>query len=152
MDAKVVGEEEILREEAGARGVSGVPKKGQRALAGVSRELSDEELGEPGTQKMLVAANDRLEEEVADLREFRDRYHDADKKVARLEERIEERSRRRLSQELLQGAGLTLGALLIGYVPNLEEGHRMMVFGLGALLVIAGWADKVLRLRSEKPL
>ena len=91
-----------------------------------------------------------LEEEVADLREFRDRYHDADKKVARLEERIEERTRRRLSQELLQGAGLTLGALLIGYGPNLEEEHRMMVLVFGVLLVIAGWLDKVLRLRSEK--
>ena len=119
-------------------------------MAGISRELSDEELAEPGTQKMLVAANDRLEEEVADLREFRDRYHDAEKKVARLEERIKERSSRKLSQEILQGGGLTFGALLVGYAPSVAGTDQLMAFVLGFLAILVGLGDKAISWRSEK--
>ena len=116
-------------DEAGAKPAASPPNKTGRAFASLKRELTDEELASPGTQKMLLEELARLENENATLQSFRDRFYNSDKQLAVSVDRL----RHKLSLEIVASACLVIGAAALGYAPkawdNQPNGWIALVFG-----------------------
>ena len=93
-----------------------VPRgKGRQSFRRLSRELSPEDLRETGTQKMILDLLDRLEDENDELKEFKEKFHERDKEVAVLRERLKKST----AQDIVIGAMLAGGSLVLGYLPSL---------------------------------
>lgn len=86
--------------------------KALQAFRRIPRELTEEELANPAVQKLLVGNLDRLEIEKEEYRAYMERFHEADKKVAVLEEK----GKTKLALEILSGTCLTCGGLAIGQI------------------------------------
>lgn len=117
--------------------------KGRQSLSRVRRELSEEELASPAVQRLLVEEVERLERDCVDLREYRDRYHAAEKEA----EILEERSKKSLSGEIIFGVCLSVGAAAIGYAPAVwgqpPSGQIAIVFGV--VLIMAGIVSRIVQ-------
>jgi hypothetical protein len=76
-------------DESGSKPITpeDVPKS-HRALSRLKRELSDDELSSWGVQKLLLDYLERAGEENAELKPFREKYHQADKRLGVLEEKL----------------------------------------------------------------
>ncbi len=114
----------------------------------MTRELSTEELTQSGTAKMMVASLDRLDEEVEELKDYRERYHDASRTAAVLEVRLSALRRQSVTQEVVSTGSLVIGAALIGFVPSLKDQPEQMTAALafGTILILGGIVAKVTRL------
>lgn len=107
------------------------------------RDLSEEELKSPGTQKMLLSDLDRLEEEVNDLKKFQENFHIRDKEKAILEEKLNSS----LSKEILYSVAISLGATLIGLSASIwstTNNYGEIILACGIVLVIGGLTSKFL--------
>jgi hypothetical protein len=130
-------------DESGASPVSGVSAKTRKALSRLKRELSEEELGTTGVQKMLIAEVERLDEENNALIHYRDRYYEAATKLAVSFVKLNEKR----AAEIISTACIAIGGVVLGYVPALSEAnnHSRMGIIVGAVLIVAGIAAKVVR-------
>jgi len=119
------------------------PAKGRQSFSKLRRELSDDELTSPAVQRMLLDDVDRLEREASELRAMRDKYHDADKRCAVLDEQ----RRGANSAEIQYGMCLTLGSVALGFAPTLwphqPAGWVSVLFGIA--LVGGGVVSKVVK-------
>jgi len=121
--------------------VSSAPKS-PRALSRVQRDLSDDELESPGARKLLLARLDEAEGQLSRLTDICDKYHEADKKVAVLSEKL----KNHYFVEALYGAALSIGALLVGLSPTIWQSHPHVAYSLiaaGAVLMGGAIAAKV---------
>ena len=110
--------------------------KGRQSFRRLSRELSPEDLRETGTQKMILDLLDQLEEENDEQKEFKEKFHERDKDVAVLRERLKKST----AQDIVIGATLAGGSLILGHLPSLPDGWVAPV--VGGLLVagsVAAW-------------
>lgn len=119
------------------------PKGGRTSFAKLRRELSDDELAAPAVQKLLLDDIDRLENEATSLRDFRDKYHLADKQSAILKEKLTIH----VSQEVVHLGCFSVGSASLGYAYNLwnSQPAGWIAIAFGVVLVVAGIAAKVLR-------
>ena len=62
--------------------------KGRQAFRKLRRELSEEELSNPGTLRMILDQHDELLQENDELRRIRERFHVCEKEAAVLRERL----------------------------------------------------------------
>lgn len=85
------------------------------ALSGLGRQLRDEELDSPGARKMLLDAYDRAEAECAELRDYKSKFHEADKRAAILETKL----RGVNALDILYSVSVCLGGVIIGYGPSI---------------------------------
>lgn len=111
--------------------------KGRQPYRRLQRELTEEELATSGVQKLILYENDKLWEENYEMQEFRDRFHECDREVAVLRERNKEAT----AQDIVIGATLAVGALIIGFVPSLwapidENPNGLIALVVGAVLVL----------------
>lgn len=117
--------------------------KSRMSLTRVRRELTDDELGSPAVQKMLIDEIERLERESSELADFRDRFYDADKRAAI----ILEREKKSISGEVIFGVCLSVGAAAVGYAPAVwstpPQGPIALVFG--AVLMIGGIVSRLVK-------
>jgi len=90
-----------------------VPKPAS-ALSGIRRDLTDEELSSAGARKLLIDRLDQTERQVVELKDFRDRFHAADKQVAVLTEKAQQHT----AAEVLYGFALSVGAIFVGLAPS----------------------------------
>lgn len=120
------------------------PKKShsRRALTTARRELSDKELLSPVIPKMLLDEIDRLEEDKTELAGFRNRFYDADKKVAVLEQK----QKIDIAQEIVSLTCLTIGGAALGYAPSVwaSQPTGAIALGFGIVLVLGGIIAKAL--------
>ena len=120
-----------------------VQNKGRRAFTNVRRELSDEELSSPATQRMLIDDIERLEKEKFELIEYQEKYHEADKRAAILQEKVN----RSVTQEIIFTVCLAVGAASLGYAPAVwsaqPTGWIAIAFGL--ILIGGGIASRVVK-------
>ena len=86
--------------------------KALQAFRRIPRELTEEDLANPAVLKLLVGNLDRLETEKEEYRIYMERFHEADKKVAVLEEK----GKTKLTLEILSGTCLAFGGLAIGQI------------------------------------
>lgn len=139
-----MSDHETQPEETGAVAAQASIVKSHRALSGLKRELTNEELSSSGTQKMLLEELERLTEESNNLSSYRDAYHTADKELAVLKEK----QRRNISAEIVSGACLTIGAASLGYAPAVwaaqPSGWILLTFGI--VLTFGGIAAKAIKL------
>lgn len=117
--------------------------KGRRAFQNITRELSDDDLTNPAVGKLLLNEIDRLESENAEFGDYQEQFHEADKKVAVLQEK----SKIHLATEILSGVCFTIGAAMIGYAPVLwkSQPSGWMVLVFGSVLIFGGIFAKVVR-------
>ncbi|MGH8219045.1 MAG: hypothetical protein ACREUT_10850 [Steroidobacteraceae bacterium] len=104
--------------------------KGRQSFAGVRRNLSEDELKSPGVQKMLLDDIERLEKEVSELRNFRNRFYAEETKCAVLRER----RTRSTAIEVVHITCLAIGSVLITYAFSFWT-----VQPLGWISVISGF-------------
>lgn len=117
--------------------------KERRAFTKVRRELSEEELSSPAAHRLLLDDLDRLEQQVVELSEFRERFHKTDKDKAVLKERI----RTSIAFEIISCVCLTIGAALIGLTPFLWNTKPLGHFSLlvGGILIICSIIAKAVK-------
>lgn len=131
--------------------------KGRHPYRRLPRELTEEELATSGVQKLILHENDQLWEQNYELQGFRDRFHETDKEVAVLRERHKEAA----AQDIVLGATLAIGALIIGFVPSLwapieEAPTGLIALVVGAVLVLGSvgarlsWRRPFSRLEKER--
>lgn len=119
-----------------------VPRgKGRQSFRRLSRELSPEGLRETGTQKMILDLLDRLQDENEALKEFKEKFHERDKDVVVLRERLKKSK----AQDIVIGATLAGGSLVLGYLPSLllptglPSPTGWVALVVGGLLVVGSW-------------
>ena len=111
-----------------------------KSFSKVRRELTEEELmNNSAAIRLLLAQLDQGELQVAELSEFQNKFHGADKNVAVLEEH--------LKTSKVREACLAIGALLIGLTPSYDfiYGAGKYFFFVGVVLIIVGvvWRGKL---------
>ena len=86
---------------------------------------------------------DQLELKNAELSNYQERFHEADKKVAVLEEK----SKKDLATEIISVVLFTVGAAMIGYAPNIWQSQPSgwIALVLGAVLIIGGILAKAVK-------
>lgn len=137
-------EDQISEEPDSEEGaVAPVIQKGRRSLSNVRRELSEDELKSPAVQRMLIDEIERLERENVDLRDFRDKYYESDKRASILVEKDKERQ----SVQVVFVVCLTVGAALLGYAPSLwnNQPGGMLSIIFGVVLIAGGIVSKVVK-------
>lgn len=111
---------------------SGLPMpKGKQAFQYITRELSDDDLKNPAVGKLLLNEIDRLEIENDELGDYKEQFHEADKKVAVLQEK----SKTHLVAEITSVGCIAIGGILIGH--GMSEPSNWII-GCGALVFIIG--------------
>ena len=138
--------DELTREDAEGESEPSRPK-GPRAFHNIPRELTEEDLANPSPAvlKLLLNEIDRLKIEKEEYREeyepYMDRFHEADKKAAVLEQK----TRTALSRDIVFGGCLAVGGALFGLVSGLwaHQPYGWIVGAFGVMLFGIGIAAKV---------
>jgi hypothetical protein len=91
--------------------VSAVGKR--QSFRAIRRELQEAELTNPGVQRLILEDLETAEAECEALREYIERYHDADKRAAVLEEKL----RTHAALEIICAVGLGAGFAIVGLAP-----------------------------------
>lgn len=115
----------------------------RQAFRDIRRQIEEEDLGSPGVQKMLLDDLERAESECEILQGYIERYHEADKRSAVLEERL----RTQTAVEIFFGVGVGLGGTILGLAPvfwdTQPQGALALVVGL--ILVIGATIGRVMK-------
>lgn len=137
--------DDIQPDEAGSKPVvptEDVPKA-RSALSRLKRELSDEELGQPGVQKLLLDYLFRAEEENATLRSIREKYHEADKENGILREKLKTGN----AMDLISIGTLTIGGVVLGSATSVwaSQPTGWIALLVGVALIVLGIVAKAVR-------
>ena len=121
---------------------SGLPaSKGKRAFQNITRELSDDDLTKPAVGKLLLNELDRLESENAELRNYREQFQEADKKVAVLQEK----NKTHLAAEIISGGCFAIGGVLLGHGMSQPSGWIIVCGAIVFIIAIFAIIAKVKR-------
>jgi len=123
-----------------------IPRVGKtrKSFSKIGIELSEDDLKNPGVQKLLLAEISNLEQEVFKLESFKDQFHEVDKS----REVLKEKQKTFLFAEILYSVSLTVGSLLIGLTPSLKSAdgsNSYITLGVGVALIIGAVLSKVVR-------
>jgi serine phosphatase RsbU (regulator of sigma subunit) len=131
-------------DESGATPVNIVGPKSRRVFSRLKRELTQDEMCEPGVQKMILQDHERIEGENRELQAFRDKYYDASAKLAVLETE----RRRSVAWEVLSSGCLAIGAAAIGFAPVMWSSQPGGWYALmfGAVVLLIGIVSRFFRL------
>ena len=119
-------------------------KGGRKATSSIRRELSEKELQSPATTMFLLDEVDRLEQENAELLEYRGRFHESDKKAAVLDQKLNFNR----GQEVISITCVTLGGAALGFAPSVwaattSTGPIILIAGI--VLIVCGVAAKAVK-------
>ena len=123
-----------------------VPLTGRRpALRNLAREMTDEELSNSGVVKLMLDELEQSVQECADLRAYVEKFHDADKRAAILEERV----RPATAIEVAFGVGVGLGGAVLGLAPFFWDKNRpheaVVVVIVGMILMVGATTVRVIK-------
>jgi hypothetical protein len=118
--------------------VTAVATTGKRqAFRDIRRQLQEQELANPGVQKLLLEELETADAKCEILEGYVDRFHEADKRAAILEEKL----RPQTALEICFGFGVGLGCAIMGLAPLFWDttirGPIVLVVGF---LLVAGAA------------
>jgi hypothetical protein len=98
--------------------VETVPSSGKRqAFKDIRRQLSESDLATPGVQKMLLEELQLAEDKCELLEAYVERYHDADKRAAVLDEKLSAQT----AFDVLFNISFGVGCAIIGLAPFFWE-------------------------------
>lgn len=118
-----------------------VPATGRTLFKSLTRELSDADMGNSGVQKMLLAELERLENENANSRGYIERFHDADKDRAVLQEKV----RTVKSIDIICGTGIAIGGIMVGLSPAFWSSPGILFLIIGAILIISATLARIVK-------
>src|SRR5712692_7921469 len=104
---------DLQPDEAGAKPTTPQPGKERRALSLLKRELTEEDLGTPGTRKMLLDNLDNLTAENQALQSSRDQFHPCDKALAVAKEKLKSN----VAVDIVSTGAIAVGAAAMVYAP-----------------------------------
>lgn len=136
----VVMRSEMAEEESQDQAPEDIPSTGQqasikrKATSKSPRVLNQEELAQSGVRVMLLDELDRLEGEVSKLAEYEDRYHETDKNLGIMAERLEKAN----AAELGYSISLSVGSGLLTLAPTLATDFARVVLFVFAALLLGG--------------
>lgn len=135
-------------EDVSTAPIPAAPASGRRSsLSALRRQLSDEELKQTGVQKLLIEGWERAETECELLRVDVGKYHEADKEVARLTEKL----RVNVALEIITAAGFAGGGAIVSIAPSIWDpkvGFKgIAAICVGALFIIGAMVAKVVQVR-----
>lgn len=126
-------------------GVDASPKKpsSRKSFSKLRRELSDEELSSPAVQRMLIDEIERLDDERTVLSIKADKYHDVDKQLGVLGEKLKSK----VSVDILHISCMTIGAAALTYAPSIWQMQPTATISaiFGVILILAGLAAKAVK-------
>jgi hypothetical protein len=109
-----------------------------QALRDLRRELTEDDLRNPGVVKLILDRLDAALTRCGVLEAFQERFHESDKEVAVLSERV----RSRIALDIAWGAGVAIGAMCVGLAPGLWAGMPTwagpVVLSVGVALIALG--------------
>jgi hypothetical protein len=116
--------------------VSAIATTGKRqAFRDIRRELQEQELSSPGVQKLLLEELENADARCEILEAYVERFHEADKRAAVLEEKL----RTQTAFDILFVVVVGLGCAIVGLTPlfwdTTSKGPITLVVGL---LLVAG--------------
>jgi len=114
---------------------------GRSLFRSLTRELSDSDMNNPGVQKMLLADNERLENDNANLKGYIERYHEADKRSAILEEKV----RTNKSIDVICGAGMAIGGVIIGLSAKFWDSCGIFLLMTGMVLMAGSIGARIIK-------
>jgi len=135
-------EHDALTDEVGATPVASNTDKPRKTHSMLKRELSQEDLSQPGVQKMLLGELDKLEEEKSELTPYRDKYYETKLQLGITQEKLKTSD----AADIVYGAMMTMGALILGYTPSAWDPNKptgYLCLGVGIVIVIIGIVAKV---------
>ena len=125
--------ESVVIEETRITAVATTGKR--QAFRDIRRQLQEQELSNPGVQKLLLEELETADARCEILDAFVERFHVADKRAAVLEEKL----RTQTAFEILFGVGVGLGCAIMGLAPLFwdatSKGPITLVVGF---LLVAG--------------
>jgi hypothetical protein len=117
--------------------------KGRRSLSRVTRELTEQELKNPGVLKLIIEDNERLERDRGELIDYRDRFYSAREEIANLKGRLKQS----VAFEILSSACLVGGTAAMTCAKMLWE-HQpagWITLAFGVILIAAGIVAKAVK-------
>ncbi|MFC0199061.1 hypothetical protein [Paracoccus rhizosphaerae] len=122
---------------------SSQPKGRRRSFGKVRRELTEDELGSPGVQKLLLDELDRADGAEGELRAITEKFYDTYTKLAVANEKLKTHN----AFDVISTGTAAAGSLLFGAAFSIKDNDAifwlMLIFG-GALVAV-GVAAKVMR-------
>jgi hypothetical protein len=122
-----------------------VPTTGRRqALKNIRRQLTEEELAQSGTQKMLLEMLEEVETEKEIIKSYVASFHESDKKAAVLGEKLNADR----SIEIFFGVGVGLGGTILGLAPSLWATsliHGTICIAIGIGLIIGSCVGRAVK-------
>ena len=119
------------------------PTFGRRnALKDIRRQLTEDELANPGVQKLLIEMLEEADDVRQSLLEFENRFYESDKKAAILSEQLKNNTR----IEVFFGVGIGLGCSIIGLTPffmEINHVHGYITLALGVCITIGSVVGRV---------
>lgn len=122
-----------------------VPTTGRRqALRNIRRQLTEAELAQSGTQKMLLEMLEEVETEKENIKSYVLSFHEADKKAAILGEKLNADR----SVEIFFGVGVGLGGTILGLAPSFWASnltHGIICIGIGIALIVGSCIGRAVK-------
>jgi VIT1/CCC1 family predicted Fe2+/Mn2+ transporter len=123
---------------------SAAPTTGRRAaFQDIKRELTDAELANPGTQKLLLEMLFTAEAERDEYKTYIGMYYNAEKRASVLEER----SKKNKTNETLFAVGVGVGGAIIGLAPAFWSPQNLngpICLVVGGVLVIGATLGRIM--------
>lgn len=114
------------------------------------RDLSDEELGQTGVQKLLLFQIEELGEKIRDLEPFRTRFHRVDVALAVARSRIQGNT----WVSILEAVCLAFGGIFFGMSRSADSEGEIhwdwLMLGGGALLILLAVVARIFSYSTEK--
>ena len=122
-------------------------KKTKGAFSKISRELSEQDLNSPGTQRLILNELDKYEECKIQLEFYRDKYYDLDKTCAVYAQKLKSST----MFEVVCSTMLAMGPALMTLSPSIvdKDGNwyymSTLVLVLGGIILLGGIFAKLLQ-------
>lgn len=116
----------------------------RQSLLNIRRQLTNEELSQTGTQKMLLEMLEEAENTSESMKGFETRFHEADKNCAILNEKLNSDR----SIEIFFGAGVGLGGAILGLSPffwSLGTTYGIICLVIGICLIIGASIGRAIK-------
>ena len=137
-------DQEPINAPTGAEPPKPKSKLSRKSTASVRRELTDRDLANPAVARLFMDDVERLEQEVAELPLLRVSFHNADKRAAVLDQRLNQNT----SQEIVFGVCTMLAGVAFGYAPSVwkdPSAFGPMALAVGIILLVCAFVAKAVR-------
>jgi hypothetical protein len=115
----------------------------RQSLRAIRRELQEGELTNPGVQRLILEDLETAERECEALGEYVERFHEADKRAAVLEEKL----RTNTALEILFAVGIGMGFVILGLAPYFWDAtlRGPAALCVGAVLIVGSVVGRVVK-------